>query len=214
MKIAVSNALDRANASALIENVVAGARDLPLTLLINNIGSINGIVKPQFKSFENHGTQEISDTIDRNECFSMRLTSALFPVLKKNEPGPGHECRLYGGEHEDTVPCSLFGHQSHIDGLECERSGGNAPWRAGRLRSRGILVGNTSTAGRHGIPTARVMAAAAAALERVGCGRDAMPGYFPHAMQQAGLALIPSWLVAVFVGIEATKLRNTDLEAS
>ena len=82
----------------------------------------------------------------------------------------------------------------------------------------GILVGNTSTPGRHGIPTsltvptARVMAASA--LKRVECGRDAVPGYFLHALQQASLALIPGCLAAVFIGIEATKLRDTDPEAS
>jgi short-subunit dehydrogenase len=47
---------------------------------------INGIVKPQFKSFENHTTQEIGDAIDLNNRFSMQLTNALFTVLKKNEP--------------------------------------------------------------------------------------------------------------------------------
>lgn len=43
-------------------------------------------MKPQFKSFENHTTQEIGDAIDLNNRFSMQLTNALFTVLKKNEP--------------------------------------------------------------------------------------------------------------------------------
>ena len=47
---------------------------------------INKIVKPQFKSFKNHTTQEIGDAIDLYNRFSMQLTNALFTVLKKNEP--------------------------------------------------------------------------------------------------------------------------------
>jgi hypothetical protein len=55
---------------------------------------------------------------------------------------------------------------------------------------------------------------AASAFKRVGCGRDAVPGYFPHALQQVSLALIPGWLAAIFIGMETTKLRATDPEAS
>jgi hypothetical protein len=47
-----------------------------------------------------------------------------------------------------------------------------------------------------------------------GCGMDTVPGYFPHALQQASLGLIPGWLAAVFIGMEAAKLRGTDPEAS
>jgi hypothetical protein len=49
---------------------------------------------------------------------------------------------------------------------------------------------------------------AVGALKRVGCGRDAVVGYFPHALQQASLAVIPGWLAAIVIGKEATHFER------
>ncbi len=217
VKIAIADALGRNDVSAAVDRVVASVGDLPLTVLVNNIGGINGIVKPQFKSFENHTTGEIGDTIDLNDRFSMQLTNALFPVLKKNEPSlvvnigsmVANMKMPYLAVYSATKAALMAWSANLAAEMRLERR---------EIEVLGILVGNTSTPGRHGIPTsftiptARVMAASA--LKRVGCGRDAVPGYFPHALQQASLALIPGWLAAIFIGMEATKLRDTDPEAN
>jgi 17beta-estradiol 17-dehydrogenase / very-long-chain 3-oxoacyl-CoA reductase len=216
VKLAIADALDRDNSSAAIDQVVASVRDLPLTVLINNIGGINGIVKPQFKSFENHNTQEIDDTIDLNNRFSMQLTNALFPILKKNEPSLVINI---GSMVADMKMPYLAVYSATKTALMAWSANLGAEMRleGRKIEVLGILVGDTSTPGRHGIPasytvpTAGVMAASA--LKRVGCGRDAVPGYFPHAPQQSSLALVPGWLAAIVVGREATKLRDTDPEA-
>jgi len=217
VKIAISDLLDRINASAVTDQVLASVGGLPLTVLINNIGGINGIVKPQFKSFENYTTQEIGDAIDLNDRFSMQLKNALFPILKKNEPSliinigsmAANMKMPYLAVYSATKAALMAWSANLAAEMRLERR---------NIEVLGIPVGNTSTPGRHRIPTsltvptARVMAASA--LKRVGCGRDAVPGHFLHALQQASLALIPGWLAAVFIGIEATKLRDTDPEAS
>jgi 17beta-estradiol 17-dehydrogenase / very-long-chain 3-oxoacyl-CoA reductase len=134
----------------------------------------------------------------------MQLTNALFPILKKNEPSlvinigsmAATMKMLYLAVYLATKTALMTWSANLAAEMRLERR---------NIEILGILVGNTSTLGRHGIPTsltvptARVMAASA--LKRVGCGKDAIPGYFPHALQQASLALIPSWLAAVFIGM-------------
>ena len=211
MKLAIADVLDRDNMSAAIDQVVTSVGDLHLTVLINNIGGINGFVKPQFKPFENHTTQEIVATIDLNNSFSMQLTNTLFPVLKKNEPSL--VINIGSMVANLKMPYLAVYSAANAANLAAEMRLENR-----KIEILCILVGNTSTPGRHTIrtsftvPTARVMTAPA--LKRVGCSRDAEAGYFPRALQQASLALISGWLAAIFIGMEATKLRDTDPEAS
>jgi hypothetical protein len=127
VKLAIADALDRDNVSAAIDQVIASVEDLPLTVLVNNIGGINGIVKPQFKSFENHTVQEIVDTIDLNSRFSMQLTKCLISSLEEERAEPGYQHRLHGRKLEDAISRRLFGRQSWVDGLERESGRGDAP---------------------------------------------------------------------------------------
>jgi 17beta-estradiol 17-dehydrogenase / very-long-chain 3-oxoacyl-CoA reductase len=161
--------------------------------------------------------QEIGDTIDLNDRFSMQLTNALFSILKRNEP---NLVLNIGSMIANMKMPYLTVYSATKAALMAWSANLAAEMRleGRKIEVLGILVGNTSTEGRHGIPpsfttpTARVMAASA--LKRVGCGRDAVPGYFPHALQQASLPLMPGWLAAIFICREATHLRDTDPEAT
>ena len=61
-------------------------------------------------------------------------------------------------------------------------------------------------------PSARVMAKAA--LERVGCGRNVVAGYLPHAIQVSFMDLAPAVLARYIVDKEAKQLKaNAEMDA-
>ena len=216
VRIAVADVL-RDDTIAAVNAVRDVVQDLHLTVLVNNIGGIGQILAPQFKTLESHTEQEITDIIQLNDGFTTQLTRALLPVLAKNQPSLivniGSIVAGLAMPYASVYSASkayLVSFSRNLS-LEMKAEGQN-------IEVLAIIVGDTLTEGRHGvtksymIPDGRGMAAAA--LERVGCGRREVCGYFPHAVQKASFDVMPEVLLDLFVVGEAKRLKaGAEVEA-
>jgi len=210
IRIAVADAL-RSDLVSPVEDIASTVRDLHLTVLINNIGGLAGIVTPDFKTLDTHTAREVDDTINLNDRFATQLTRALLPVLVKNQPS----LILNVGSMATVMRMPYLSVYAAAKAYDMAFSSNLAAEMKAERREvevLGILVGNVQTEARPGLatstmtPSARVMARAA--LERVGCGRSVVHGYLPHALQQASLDCLPDALLGIFVQKEAKQLRE------
>ncbi len=216
IRIAVADAL-QVDTTTSVDHLVSAVRDLHLTVLVNNIGGVAGIVSPQFKSLETHTAQEMDDTIQLNDRFATQLTRGLLPMLSRNHPS----LILNVGSvvAEMSMPyLSVYAAAKAYDMAFSSNLAAEMKAEGRDVEVLGILVGNVQTEGRQGLstsimtPSGRTMASAA--LERVGCGRSVVPGYLPHALQKATMDCLPAALVGGFLEKEAIRLRDHAAMAS
>lgn len=189
---------------AQIEEIVASLQDLHLTVLVNNVGG-TGVLDANFKTFETHSLNEVDALISVNIRFTALLTRALYPLLKKSSPASiinvGSQGRVgvpylsvYGATkgfiHSFSRAIAVESHAEQ-DGIEVIE----------------VLVGSVQTQQNQTakptffVPDARTMAKSA--VDKIGGGNTSSATYWPHALQQTGMWLVPTaitdWLVVSFL---------------
>lgn len=215
IRIAVADSL-QSNRASSIEAVVDAVQDLNLTVLINNIGGVAGIVTPKFKALERHNTQEIDDTIQLNLGFATQITHALLPTLQRNQPSL--IINISSVAAVMSTPYLALYSASKAYNISFSRNLSAELKAEGKdIEVLGIIVGDTVTPGGRpgrtvGIirPSSRTLAKSA--LQKVGCGRENVPGYLVHALQVSGLSFLPEFLTAFIVAKEMRKAKQ-DAEA-
>lgn len=209
VRIVVADAL-QSDLVGPVNDLVSCVQDLHLTVLINNIGGLGGIVTPTFKPLSTHTAREVDDTIDLNARFATQLTRALLPSLVKNTPSLilniGSLAAVMSMPYLSVYSAAKAYDMAFSANLAAEMKAEGQD-----VEVLGILVGSVQTEGRPGVRTSMMtpsaMIMARAALERVGCGRSVVPAYLPHAWQQAFLRFFPEALMGLFVEKEAKKLK-------
>ena len=196
IRIAVADAFG-SNVATAIAQIVLSVQDVKLTVLINNIGGVGGVLKPEFKTLESHTAEQVDGVIDLNDTFMTQLTRALLPNLSKNQPSLviniGSMSSLMSMPYLTVYSASKAYTMAFSRNVEAEMKAEGKD-----VEVLGILLGNVKTEKRpdltvgFGVPTARTMASAT--LERVGCGRSVVPGYLPHALQKMMLDCMPDSL--------------------
>ena len=202
-----------------MEAMLEQVKDLPITVLMNNIGGMVG-VDPVFEAVEGRTPAEVEHIIALNSIYPTQMARALLPVLKKQSPSlimnisslaavfPTPFCSVYNGAKAYLV------HWSHSLNIEM---------RALKADVEVLLVevGTTFTTGNPGAtgisfftPTPRDLARGA--LQKVGCGKWKMVGYWPHALQNNALHWLPEPLMGMacvavgkqFKGQQDEKMRK------
>ena len=211
IRIAVADSLQSDHASS-IQAVVDTVQDLNLTVLVNNIGGVAGVVTPNFKTFERHTSQEIDDTTQLNLGFANQLTRALLPIMQRTQPSLiiniSSIVALMSMPYLAVYSASKAYNMSFSRNLSAELKAEGKD-----IEVLGVIVGDTVTpGGRPGMavgimrPSPRTMAKAT--LQKVGCGREIVPAYLVHAAQIYGLSCLPEWLYGSFVAKEARKRKE------
>ncbi|MCJ1472640.1 hypothetical protein MMC13_001289 [Lambiella insularis] len=172
--------------------IVGAVENLPLTLLVNNVGG-TGVLDANFETIETHTTVEIDSLLSLNVSFTLWLTNALLPLRKRNDPA----LILNIGSLAD-VGTPFLPVYSAIKGAlhawSCALTVEQDTYMTG-VKVLEIVVDsmqsqqNQTAKTTFYVPSSREMAKAA--LERVGCGQKTVPGYFPHYIQRASHALLP-----------------------
>ena len=188
--------------------------DLPITILINNVGGMAG-VDPLFDALEKRTPEQVEHVIAMNSIYPTQMTRALLPILQKNSPSlimnisslaavvPIPYGSIYNGAK------SYLGHWSHSMTLEMralKRDVEVLLMEVGMVVTPGNLVANSENLFT---PGARHMAKSA--LQKVGCGKWKVVGYWGHALQKNSLYWLPEpvmQMVCVLVGNQ----MKTDLE--
>ncbi|GFP58605.1 very-long-chain 3-oxooacyl-coA reductase let-767 [Trichoderma asperellum] len=167
-------------------------QDLHLTVLINNAGG--GPTNPVYLSLDDSSESRITDNVSVNALFPLHLIRVLLPHLAQSSPA----LIMNISSMADAGFPLLASYKTTLLGradIEC----------------LGVRVGNVTSVSHNKeppsffTPSADIMARAA--LDRAGHGHVVVTGYWAHALQQAGLTLMPSFM-ANKVMINAIRVRN------
>jgi len=201
---------DAAGPTDHIVEIAHDVGDAHLTVLINNVGG-GDMVSPAFKRLEDMTQAEVQGVISLNAIFMTELTRVLLPILEKNEPSL--IINISSASSTGLPWLSVYGSaKGYVDSFS---NALNAEMRAeGRkVEVLGIRVGSTSTpkypvATGLFTPTSRTMASAA--LDRVGCGRSLVWGYWGHAIQRTCFDWLPEKIVQAIITKYMKDLKNID----
>lgn len=183
-------------ASQDIVKVIDQIKDLPITVLVNNVGG-TGVLDANFKSFDMHTAQEVDALLSLNVSFPIQLTAALWPLLKQNTPSlvlnVGSQA-FVGVPFLPVYSATKGAIHAWSRALAVEQETYDT-----KIEVLEILVGSVQSQQNQTpqptffVPSSREMARTS--LERVGGGLKSVPGYFPHWIQLASRALLPEWVV-------------------
>ncbi|EOO04441.1 putative short chain dehydrogenase reductase protein [Phaeoacremonium minimum UCRPA7] len=198
-------AFDEASYAAFNKAVQDATADVPLTVLINNIGIIGN-----WYAMADTPADVVDDSININVRFSMQLTRALLPTLTRNAPA----LIINVSSQSDASPVAYATLYTGAKGW------GQAFHRSLRYEMRdtrqdvevltvvyGFIAttstGRTDKDAQFGVATPSV--AARAALNKVGCGYSIVTPLWQHHVQQ--------WLVGLFpIGVSESIVANVMLE--
>ncbi|KAI0528239.1 short chain dehydrogenase/reductase [Xylaria bambusicola] len=187
---------------------------LHLTVLINCAGAGPN---PAFGGLEKYGPHTIIDSLHLNAVFPTLLTATLLPVLRgqyrdgkptsnaPTRPRPALIINI-GSVTDDGFPLVSFysagksavhtlhkaiAREAALDGWDADVE--IISHRVGAVTG----VSHTQAAPSLLRPDARTIAKAI--LARTGCGRKSVVPYWPHAVLQVVLAILPVWLVDTII---------------
>ena len=202
---------DGVDANREIKDAVDSLKDLHVTILINNVGGGEKYDGPFMEPYIQYTPRDIDRLLNVNARFPTQITRAMLPLLKMHG-GPALIMTM-GSMSDFGMPyMSIYSAAKAFDltfskalkrelDAECEVVTG-IDGKMKKIRSQievlGIMTGGVTqvawdkTKGNLFRPGAETLAKAA--LERVGCGRDVVAAYLPHALIWPMPDLLPKWL--------------------
>lgn len=172
-----------------IERILATVSDIPLTILINNVGG-TAVLSSNFKHFEDYTSAEIDAVFSLNVTFPMKLTRRILPGFQaQQQPTLIMTC----GSQSQIGQAYVAGYSAAKGALHTWSRALAAEQHAAKSRVEilEVVIGGTYTQQLQKdpnmkpgffMPTADVMARAA--LARVGHGHRFVVGYFGHWVQE------------------------------
>lgn len=181
--------------AAEAQKLVAAIQDLPISILINNVGG-SGRVVPVWRALAERTADEVDALIDLNARFMIHVTRLMIPVLHRSG-GPSLIMTIGSEGGRAPVPWNLtYGASKAFDAqmsasLRCELRAEKMDIEVLHI-GVGMVQASKAAQWETGwfVPTGRRFAAAA--LDRVGCGKRSVTAFFPHAVQTLGY-LLPEW---------------------
>lgn len=175
--------------------IAASLEDINLTVLVNNAGG--GVVNPVYEFLQHCSESRLVGNINLNAVFPLLMQARLLPQLLRNAPSLVINI---GSMADNGLPMLASYASSKKFGDTASRILSRELVLQGRhpdLEVLSVRVGEVTATSYNSHPVSffepDAATMAAAALARVGCGRSAVIGYFPHALQQAAMDLAPAW---------------------
>ncbi|KAL8697387.1 MAG: hypothetical protein Q9224_002344 [Gallowayella concinna] len=183
-----------------IQRVVEAVQDLHLTILINNVGG-SGAIAPSvdIKAFEETAPSEIERLINLNLSFPTQLTRSLLPFFAKIT-GPKLILNIGSLAAVGSPYAAVYGaakafNHSWSKGLQAELQAEGRDFEV-----LGIIVGAVTDVSHRkeaaSLLTPNSQTMAKALLQKVGCGRVEVVGYWRHAVQLFLLGWLPDELLS------------------
>ncbi|KAJ6121130.1 hypothetical protein N7523_005410 [Penicillium sp. IBT 18751x] len=198
--------MDAVPVTSAVDQIATG---LPgkLTVLVNNVG---GDSKP-YLPLGDYKFEEAQATIDKNAVFMAQLTRALLPVLSRAERSLVLNVSSMASWGLPYI-CMYAASKGFVDSFTRALQGECAAEKNG-VDVLGLRVGPTSTPGYDQpanmfVPTARVMAKAG--LDRVGCGKTIVWGYFWHWLSGLSLVVLPRFMMMRVLAQKMRTLRKEE----
>ncbi|KAJ5578723.1 uncharacterized protein N7459_007687 [Penicillium hispanicum] len=208
--------LDVAAVTAAMDSVADEIRAIlaehggKLSVLVNNVG---GETKP-FMPLSAHGFADVQTTINKNAVFMAQITRLLLPLLADAAPGLVVNVSSFSsyGFPYVTVYSSTKGFvDTFTRALEAE-----CAYERNRVDVMVLRVGQVKTPGFDYVdstvftPTGRTLASAG--LNRVGCGKVAVPAYFWHWVQSLAFDVLPRGLLMKATADRMKELQKEEIE--
>lgn len=179
-----------------IDRIVASVADVPLTVLINNVGG-TGVLSSNFKHFEDTTPAEMQGLFSVNMLFPLNLTRALLPRLQQQqEPTLITNCgsaSYVGQPYIATYSSTKGALHAWTRALAAEQRAADSQVEVlevviGATYTQQLAKDDNFSPGLF-MPSADVMARAV--ISRVGHGHLSVHGYFWHRVQSFVLNILP-----------------------
>lgn len=191
IKLIVLDAADVADVEAACKPIA----DLNLRVLVNNVGG-NGSVKKFWAPFVERSASEVAELIHVNAHFPTEITRVLLPQLIQNQPsliinvGSGASdfacpylevftgAKAYEQAWSTSLRLELQIEEHDVEILH---------YQVGMVQSNSARRDTSFL-----VPSSRQLAGAG--LRMVGCNRDIVWPYWPHALEFGLIGSLPNWL--------------------
>ncbi|KAH0364983.1 putative short chain dehydrogenase/reductase, partial [Aureobasidium melanogenum] len=187
-----------------ITSIVKVCEDLPgpLTLLVNNVGGAP--LSPSYATLAEVDASYVDKMINLNARFPTQLTRALLPLLSKNSPAlvmtacsvTGFRGLPYLSVYSASKAFNYALNESLVSELKAENKD---------VEALAIVIANVVSGGNkttEGAFTCTGLQMAEMSLDRVGCGRPAVFGWWRHAVQWRCMSLLPDWVTEkILIGV-------------
>lgn len=180
------------------EAIAASLSDINLTVLINNAGGgvRNSSGQPTFHPLQTFPQSTVLGNVNVNAVFPLLLLHKLIPQLIRNAPALAINI---GSMADQGMPfLSFYGPSKTFSMGVAGALALEMALEARDVEVLGVRLGEVTGVSHYkaapGVfsPSAQTMARAA--LDKVGCGRPTVIGYWGHALQQAGANILPGFL--------------------
>ena len=179
-------------------DLLAPIQNLPITVLINNLGSPGGMLYREYTMLTEHRNSDIPPIMNINATFPTQLTRALLPVLRRN--GPALLLNIGSGGAIGTPYLAVYsGAKAFIrfwsKGLRRELT--SEAWdveilyvNVGMVKSWKYNQDDSDFLA----PSPKTMANCT--LDRVGCGVGEVTPYWPHLLLTVAAPILPDWVLS------------------
>ncbi|CAL1715796.1 unnamed protein product [Somion occarium] len=182
-------------------------RQLKVTLLINNVGGSNGL---RSEKVDGYDETELLCDIRINALFPFYLTRAFLPQLRST--GGPVEVIFVGSQSADIAIPRLYTYapsKAFLHRLACCLNSDEQFWTPSNVRFVYWNVGTVVTNSLRETPGLFYPLAAKfakSAVARIGCGKERVTPYAPHAFQQFFVGLLPESFLLKYAADTMKKL--------
>lgn len=195
VKILVLDAASAAADPAQMSYAAQELRGINLKVLVNNIGG-NGGQRPLWIPLQEYGEDRTRLFLDITSRFPTELTRCLLPILINDSPA----LIINIGSFVSELPSpyiSVYGAAKAYNKVWSRSLAFEMDVEDHDVEVMHIMVGMVSTSMDPRpisllVPSARKMASVS--LDKVGCGRDVVFGYWPHELQYHLMVDLPRWI--------------------
>ncbi|EME48523.1 hypothetical protein DOTSEDRAFT_141627 [Dothistroma septosporum NZE10] len=199
---------DAGNADVL-SRAAANLTNFDLKVLINNLGG-NGGLGVSFMPLHERTPVQIRAVMDINARFPTEITRAVLPQLRENSPAliinVGSTTSDFGLPYLSIYSGCKSYNKGWSRSLTAEMRAEESNVEVFCLMVSAVATNYVPRAASLFAPTARQMASYS--LDKVGCGKSIVFGYWAHAVQAAFFYALPDWLAEktiIDVGIKEKK---------
>lgn len=196
-----------------LDEMIASLDDLPVTVLINNVGGAGPIV-PIFRQLNGLSYDDIATLIGINLDFAVALTAKLLPAFRSRQPALIINVSSFTARVPSPYLCVYAGTKAFIESWsrslasEMKADGDD-------VEVLGLVVGEVAASFEREKPTSFVRpssrAFARSALDKVGCGRRIIAPYIGHDLAGIAMEILPQWVTdSVLIGVARDMKRRAE----
>ncbi|KAK5077636.1 hypothetical protein LTR70_009205 [Exophiala xenobiotica] len=212
IRLLVLDAGTAASDASQLEEAAASLQDLNLRILVNNVG---GAVTPLWAPLIDRSSSDVGQFIDINARFPTEITRVLLPQLTRCQPSLiiniGSGASDFACPYIEVMTGAKAYNQAWSKSLRLEMQAEKQDIEVLHFQVGMVQSNAAQRATSLLVPSSRQLARRG--LDMVGCGREVVWPYWPHAVQFGFIGSLPEWLRnRVFLGISLKEKALEDAQ--